>query len=286
MAKEKKHPQKPVESYKTNIDVNTSTCKSTSNSNVKQTTLLLWLKKIFTIQTFSLLASIASVWIGYIAFFQNKPGELVFYNSDIRFNDNIKTIIYGFEQKNDSIIISDLQSLPSIANLTKHTIEDLTIIAYTKNNYDVIVNPRYNTATSEELSGNVTIADGFKPIGYKMYAYKKDKLFPNEPVLWPIYKIYTNKNEEVIYPIQLYYSYKSKDLTRLNLYLIGLPYSGKNKTETEKERCFINLMRPYLLECEKLDDVAIVYNSKIIQSLSESKIKKEDFNVSDISKLK
>ena len=278
---------KAAKRNKTNIDVNSSTCKDTSNSKVKQTTILSWIKKIFTMQTVTLLVGLIGLWFTYITFFQNKPGEIGFFTTNSRLEDNITTVFYGFEQTSDSVVLSTLPLFPNMANFTEHSIEDMTVIAFTTDMYKVTKNPRYNSATNEELNGNALNYDKkFKPIGGITYAYKSAKIFPMEPILWPIYTIYSNPEENLIFPIQIFYSFKSKKMTKLELFLVGLPKSSESLTKQEKENKFIKIIRPYLLECEDLDNTAIIYDKKIVQSPSKRKITKENFDASDISELK
>ena len=173
----------------------------------------------------------------------------------------------------------DLPEVPILANATSNTIQDITVFAYTPKNYKVYPNSRYVTEP-EEMRSKKEIS-----IGKVSYALRQDKINPMDGIYWPVSIIYNDMNEILDFPIEIYYSYKTKEMTNILFHIFGIPNKHGSLTPEDIEENFINLIRPHILASDRTDEIAIIYNNKIVQSPSKRKLNQNNLTISNILEL-
>ena len=250
---------------------------SANKTKKEPSKILKWLKKIFSLQFLGIVLTIIFGWYGVASYLQNQPGELIFKSHLTEFDKNFNCIFYGFELEKDTISIMDLPNIPIFANITSHTIEDITAYSYVPKIYSVAVADDYWQIESEK-----TLNEKEYGIGFIHFLFTRDKIKPLDGIRWPIIQIAGNKNQILIYPIDIFYSYKTKEMSSIRLMLVGIPNNNHEKTKKDIERLFIKTIRPYLMTIDNIDKCAIIFGEKVVESLSKEKVSNSDFYCTNI----
>lgn len=219
-------------------------------------TIVLWLKRIFSIKVLGFIVALASLWFAYEAFIREKPGELTIYCPDKRFDKSITTVYYGFELSSDTIDIWDLPSFIQIANLTGRPMEDVTIVVIIPQIIDLGFLYTYKCLIEEKEH----------QIPEYTLALKMDRLGAMSHLPFPIIKLFPKKNETLFLPVQIgVLSGGSDEAKNFFIKMVGIPHQN-NKEEFES--AFIDAIRSHLLAEKNPDEVAIEFDGIIIESPS------------------
>ena len=255
---------------------------NTNNKKKESNLIAKWLKRMFSLEFLGVLIGLAGLWFGYKTFIQEKPGILRLTTKSGKLDEKVNTVFYGFELDKDSFLIMDLPNIPILANMTSNTIEDITVFGYTPKEYKALPNSRYMAESIEAHNQN----NKEFGLGKLSYALRQDKINPMDGIFWPVSIIYPNQNELFFYPIEIYYSFKTKEMTHITLFLVGIPINNGKLSSAEVETEFIKKIKPYLLGIDDVDKTAIIYHDKIVPSPSIKKLKQDNVVISNILELK
>lgn len=220
----------------------------------KDNAVIQWLKNIFSIKVFSFIVALIALWISYLTFVKDNPGELTFFCDKVQCNSNITRLYYGFEMKGDSVDIVDLPSFMHIGNLTSSPIEDATIIVSMPNIAKITVNRPYMQMVEEKQYEYPRLT-----LGMKM-----ERIGAMSVVPFPIKTIHFDNRELLNFTIQFAYVNKGhKESRNMYITIVGLP---TDKSKNGIESSFIETIRPQLLSDNNPDGTVIVFNNEIVES--------------------
>lgn len=220
--------------------------------------VIFWLKRIFSLQTLGIIMTAIMLWFSYDQFIKERPGYLVFSNPFNSYNQNINTIIYGFEFDSDTIDVLE-QKIPVIANKTENDISDIKLLAEMPAVCGFSLSPGFRFMLEKDSS-------------MVSFSFEKDRLGYNDVIGFPMSKIFHVKNETLYLPMRYTYIHKGlKEPDVKKIYIFAIP-KAITSSEKSAQAHFISLFKPLLKNNSNTKDLAIVYKDTTIIAPNISKL--------------
>lgn len=255
--------------------------KNSENSNV----IIKWLKKLFSVQFLEIVIGIAGLYLTYLAFIRDEPGELSLYNNSHQFSKDIRYVIFGFEIIEDSLDFQNSKSFPSLANFSNNELNDFGVLAEMQNNIG------FKASESYEYYIEETDSILFDKV---QFYTKRERIGFMEPVNFPLEKMETKGDELLFQQIKYAYYYQGvpEDIINMHYFIVGIPqqYRDDDGTIIDAECAFIKAIRPLLLQSiiEKIDSkqILIVFKDKYVEAPSKMELlSNEEINIRKINEL-
>lgn len=240
--------------------------------------ILQWIKRIFSIKFLGFIVGVVGLWFTYSTFIKDKPGSFSFLAKNEILDEKINTIFYGFKMTSDSIDVERGQEIPLMINATTNIIEDLNVYAVLPRGYKFYLHPMYSIEPDSLKIGNTK--------HFFTCGYRQTRVGPYDGLFWPITTLFFDKKEPLVFPVNLNYTYKTKELTQIDLYIIGIPDYYNERSSSSIEKQFIEIVRPFLLSKINNRKTVLVINDKIVLSPNTKKLKQQQLTITDINQLK
>lgn len=231
-----------------------------------------WLKRIFTVNTVSLIVGIASLLIAYLAFIRESPGKMHFQSYVHKFSKKTQTIFFLIDVNKEAADFLKLEGTPFLANISQKTVQDCVT-------YFEMVTP-FPFEVQENYSCKIDSSATEKNLIHAEMALRKETIGYMDGLFFPISKLYASSDEPVIIPINWMYIHKGmKKTVGYRVYLVTLPVGFVSDDEIEST--YLRLIRPYLLEGDPKTS-AIVYKNTVIEHPKVSTLK-ENYDIRKIT---